>query len=120
MSKDEILDLPRRRSRLKWIAPTFYFAMACFGYWFVADLQHWPFAVYALLLGLACFVAVSTGRFLSNRKAGYYQIFYLTGRISLLVGVALYLNAWPYATGFFWTAFACFAVGILLLSRKKK
>ena len=78
-----------------------------------------PFITHALLFGLACFAAISVGRFLGNRGAGAYQLFYLAGRISLLVGVALYLNAWPYATGFFWTAFVCFGVGLFLLSRKK-
>jgi hypothetical protein len=102
------------------MAPIFYFAVACFGYWFVADLRQWPLSAHALLIGLACFAAVAIGRFLHNRKAGSYQVFYLAGRISLLVGVAIYLNAWPYATGFFWTAFSCFGVGLFLLSRKNK
>lgn len=118
MRNDDILDLPKKQPRGKWVSRLFYAAVLCFVYWFAADLLHWPFSAHALIVGLACFAGVSIGRFLKNRQAGYYQYFYLLGRIALLVGIAIYLNAWPHATPFFWIAFGCFAAGLFLLSRQ--
>lgn len=120
MSKDDILDLPEPKAHSKWFNRLFYAAVLLFAYWFAADLLLWPFGTYALFAGLVCFAAVSLIRFIKQRRLGLYQYFYFAGHLSVLSGIGLYLSEWPRVNVFFWIAFGCFGLGLLLLSRKKE
>lgn len=118
MAREDILDLPVKKRKYRWTTHLMYAAVALFAYWFVAGFAHWPFAATALSAGLVCMLGVAAGRYLMNRRAGVYTVFYLAGRILLIVGIAVHINVWADATWFFWAAFACFAVGLVLLRRK--
>lgn len=118
MAREDILDMPVKKRKYRWTVHLLYAAVALFAYWFAAGPAQWPFASAALSAGLACMLGVAAGRYLMNRRAGRYTLLYLSGRILLIVGIAVHINAWADATWFFWAAFACFAAGLFMLRRK--
>ncbi|MCA1763295.1 MAG: hypothetical protein ABR574_04605 [Cryomorphaceae bacterium] len=118
---EEILDFKSKKTGKQKVESALYIAaIALFIYWFIGNLMHWPFAVLSLLLGLFILAVVSLLKFVRNRKAGFYQLFYFFGKLALLIAIFLNFSHYPYAEIAMWFAFGSFSIGILLLTFQKR
>lgn len=119
--EEDILDYDETKRRPdKLLSAVFIVSITLFFYWFLSGYVGFPYGEIALFTGLILLFLVTVFRFFSKRGRSAFEYFYFIGKLALFAAIFMVLSNIPGGFYLTWAAFFMFAIGLVILSFKKK